>query len=616
MDLKLAMDVVGSDSSGQMFRGVGAGFQELTKLALDCTKAFEDQAKADRQLERYAGDLTGVFKAQATAMQEQLGVSDDMVEKMQTMLLRFGEAPDQVEATTRALLDYSAATGTDAVQATSTLLSSVNSGKAAFKDLGLVYDSTGHKSADLVAVTNALAGKVGGSAKAEAGSLSGQTRIAQQAFEEMKESLGGLIVEMSNKTGIVQGFTLVLREMQEALTGDRAAKASQHQLEMIRLRANVAAAADSVADSEQHLQDVMSAKSSGPSQIEQAVEQLNTMKRLLSESEAAYAKFGQTGRTAGALPGVAHDELTNKGKKAADKEANDRKLSDFESYVEAKTRADFQFADDQKKALDDLAADRDRALVEDQKRFIEEEAADDKHFEKRREQIAKLVDYQLDVDEKALKAEAAAHKKLDDQMAAESKRTTALMQDAATQIGLTFANALAGALAEALSGGEVDAIGVAADIGFSIAAIAASTIANIYAPGTGTLIGGLIGTAGSVVHGVRSSAWKAEQAAKKKHDGGWVGPDRYHSGGWPGLATDEEPIIAQSGEAVLSRGDVQRMGGRSAVDRARRGGGGMNVTVYAQDTESVREFFENRGGRGFHNALRTGRGDLMTALGF
>ena len=183
-------------------------------------EAFLEQEKADRQLRSVAGELTDTFRAQASAMQETLGVSDDMVEKMQTMLLRFGEAPADVDATVRALLDYSAATGTDAVAATEQLLSSVNSGKTAFKELGTSYDSTGVKAEDLRRATSALSQAVGGSAQAEANSVVGSAAKAAQAFGELQEAFGSLIVEFAAKTNVVKDLSLAIQGLQMFLFGD------------------------------------------------------------------------------------------------------------------------------------------------------------------------------------------------------------------------------------------------------------------------------------------------------------------------------------------------------------------------------------------------------------
>jgi len=58
------------------------------------------------------------------------------------------------------------------------------------------------------------------------------------------------------------------------------------------------------------------------------------------------------------------------------------------------------------------------------------------------------------------------------------------------------------------------------------------------------------------------------------HGGGWV---RAHDGMF--VRGDEQPIIAQSGERVLSRREVAAMGGPGAVDSAASGSGGGGATI-------------------------------------
>lgn len=71
----------------------------------------------------------------------------------------------------------------------------------------------------------------------------------------------------------------------------------------------------------------------------------------------------------------------------------------------------------------------------------------------------------------------------------------------------------------------------------------------------------------------------------KLHSGGFVGSGtsqmvnplifagapRYHAGGWPGLRSDEVPVIAQKGEYILSKQQVAAMGAS--------GGGNMSVRI-------------------------------------
>ena len=81
------------------------------------------------------------------------------------------------------------------------------------------------------------------------------------------------------------------------------------------------------------------------------------------------------------------------------------------------------------------------------------------------------------------------------------------------------------------------------------------------------------------------------------------------------MGGDEQPAILQSGERVLSRQEVRRMGGQQGVDRAARGGGsGVNFYVNAVDQESIRQLMEGRGGRAIVNAVRLGRGPLPALI--
>jgi len=72
--------------------------------------------------------------------------------------------------------------------------------------------------------------------------------------------------------------------------------------------------------------------------------------------------------------------------------------------------------------------------------------------------------------------------------------------------------------------------------------------------------------------------YEARARGEVLHGGGWVG-------GWPrahrGLWTDEVPLIGQTGERMLSRVEVARMGGRSGVDRIARGEpyGGQRIVI-------------------------------------
>src|SRR4051812_11451325 len=127
-DLKIRGRSEGFDDVANDFGKVGAkavamgtliadGLKAATRAAVDFAKesvtAFAEQEKADKRLSsaiqqlgyKDVPGLTASLKAQASQFQETLGVSDDMVEGLQELMVRFGVAPAKIQATTQAVLD-------------------------------------------------------------------------------------------------------------------------------------------------------------------------------------------------------------------------------------------------------------------------------------------------------------------------------------------------------------------------------------------------------------------------------------------------------------------------------------------------------------------------------
>ncbi len=614
----LLLRLVGEDAASGPFDSVAGAAKrvgaELIKLGEDAIRSSEEQAKADRQLQRVAGDLTDTFKAQASAMQEQLGVSDDMVQGLQTMLLRFGEAPANVEATTKAILDFSAATGEDAVSATKAMLTGVQSGKSVFKDLGLEYEKTGTATKDLANVTDALAKKFAGSAAVEADSLSGQARKAHEAIGELKEAVGGLITEFIQKSGAVDTFTDALKGMQLALFGGSAATnlktqqrvALQDELDYLEKHyAQLVHLRETDAESYTRMISGMGTLAKSPG------DEFTRIKQLREQLAALDADLKKTAN----LPTEGSDRPTGKGP-AEEKLAGIAKA--------AKSEAELQEEFDQAKRLKEFGTYEEniadakkesegllRVQQEGQKHEMEEQDKAAAELEKQRKKDVEARDKYLEEDGKHW---VDGIKRNQDAVAEQNRKFESEMTTAGMKIGNALSSALVSAVEAAMDGGEFDVLGAVADVAFAVAAIAADAIISIYAenPALGQAVGAGIGAIGGLEHHARASAWKSEQAAKKHHDGEWIEPQRYHSGGMI-LGTDEVPIIGQVGEAVFSRADVARNGGRSGIEAIRRGGGGgngPNIYISAMDTQSIQESFQDKSGRGLVDAVRTGRGPL------
>lgn len=213
----LQLRILGEDAASSSFSSVASAARAAQQVIIDFTKqsvkAYAESERVQRQLQLVAKDLTGAFQSQATAMAQANNISDELVQQMQTMLLRYGEAPSAVKSTTQAVLDYAAATGTDARTATELLTRGVESGSGHFKGLGIAIQATGDRTRDLAAATAELAKKYGGAGAADAESLTGQVRGLEEAFGDLQEQFGGFIAEVGNKTGALKALTDELRNV-------------------------------------------------------------------------------------------------------------------------------------------------------------------------------------------------------------------------------------------------------------------------------------------------------------------------------------------------------------------------------------------------------------------
>ena len=223
MDLQLR--ILGEDAASSAFTSVSsaarAGLQVVIDFTKESVKAYAESERVQRQLALVAKEYTAALQVQATAISQANAVSDELVMQVQTMLLRYGEAPAAVGDTTQAILDYAAATGTDARSATDALTRGVEAGTGHIKGLGVSFTATGDKAVDLQRAVEVLTQKFGGAGKEDAGSLIGQTRSASEAFGELQESFGSFVVELTGKTGALDAITQAIRSLNEAFAYGR-----------------------------------------------------------------------------------------------------------------------------------------------------------------------------------------------------------------------------------------------------------------------------------------------------------------------------------------------------------------------------------------------------------
>lgn len=561
----ILLRLLGEDAASSSLHSVKNALHNLGKtvyeFSRDAVKAFEEQEKADRRLALAAKDLTEAFKAQASQLQATLGVSDDMVQGIQAMLLQFGEAPSQVEATTRAILDFSAATGEDATSAAKALLSGVESGKAAFKEYGVQVNFTGKASADLATATAELARKFGGAAKGDADSLTGQVDRAKAAFGELQESWGGVVSEFLKSTGILERVTTSMAHLSELAhgvgsKGVDSAEGQKAQFLAIQLA-------------------IDAAQQGQPVTIDGQATSLDALLKQRADLRLKYRPVEGPIQQPGGLG--KKDRPTRFGEKEAAKNAQDPTAGDMlGAMVGLRSQDDMGFEAGFLADWDDVKSAQSKSA----------------QAEKETQALVKA---------EREKWQRVAHERA---KAAKEAKDHAAQQGG--EVGAALVNAFAAQIDKLGQGGELDAGAMFADILGTILQVGGALLGGIVGPG-GAAIGGALG-------GLAASGVRGLSRLGKQHTGGWIGAPRFHSGGWPGV--DEVPAVLQSGERVLSRSEVSAMGGPSGVESAARGrgGGGVTINVSAIDSRSSREYFEGDGARAMLNARRTGRGDLGLVL--
>lgn len=533
------------------------GIQEFVSESISL---YGKQEQAIVQLTHAAGENAGAFIEQAEAMKEHLGVSAESVMKMQQLALQFGTLPTSVEGATGAILDWSAATGGSAEGGMMALARAVDFGQGKVKSLGIEFTVTGDKAKDMENAIAALNSKFGGSADVMGDTLIGRMNKAKEGGEDLKRSFGSFFDMVDTKLHVIDAARLAFKGW------------------ALELKALTPGSGVSMLGSLGGGDESAEPKPvTNPGQVNGGIAgvhltQPDAVKAIAAEGAAKV----KAELTAQQQIDAVYDAEDLREENRALKNDNASKAS-WEKYY-----ADIM--EEQKKGQQGV-----EALA--QKRQEEEQAEADK------EDKARAAE-----DEKQEKALENHLKKLQATADAQNKKFTTMMTEAGWRVGTAFVEQLNTALEQAASGGPVDSGKVAAEVVEGLVVSILSLVADYFGgAGAGQLVGAL-GQLGSTA---------INTAVFKKHDGGWIEPPRFHGGGWPGLGTDEQHIIAKRGERILSPPEVGRMGGPAGVDAAARGGGGGHVTVQAFDSQSLLQMFQGRGGRAVYNTIRSGQGMLL-----
>lgn len=568
MDLNLRMLADASNAQGA-FKDLGSAVTAAGAILLDFSKtsvkAFAEAERAQTQLRHAAGPLTDAFEAQAEAISKQLAVEDEQVKKMQTLMLSYGVLPNQIDAAVRAIYDYSAVTGKDAVQATETLIRGIESGSGSLGKMGVHFQSTGDQAKDMARAIEALNEKFGGAAASDADTLDGRMRAASVAAGELEEAWGGFLATLEAKFGILEKTANVLRNMSDSRAWTQGTR---------NVTWEDPSATTLPQDSPWHTAHLGTSYGKG---VDVSFGDL-TLEKTKSRPGAAVDRI--------------HSAMTDDARLSSQAERNKRWIKEEE---------DFEL---RQQEIYDSQMERQRKNIEESNDLMM------KAFEKQEDQHTKDLEKLGELQFEMMKMQTEKQK-------AELERRTNQWMRIGAMIGQALVNGILDVIEGQKKGQDTSKIGIGItralfNAVFSMFGMGWMSQAAFGAGDAAAEGGGLAGL-GSFVGGTAGNVrMDPGFTAPTQHTGGWI--ERFHGGG-PVLGRDERMAILQTGERVLSRREVASMGGMGGVDSAARGGSGRSLVIQAFDSSSLLDFFGDRGGRGMVNAARANVGPLRLMFG-
>lgn len=589
MDISLRMLADASNAQGA-FKDFGSVVTVaggiVKQFAADSIKAYADAERVQKQLQAAAGEYTKALSDQAEVLKQKYAVDDDQIRQLEVLALRYGAAPGQIQKATEAVLNFSAATGKDATSAMEQLVRGVESGTGSLGRMGVHFKTTGDFVKDMDSAVGALGSKFAGAAEADANSLEGRMRRVTLAIDDLHKSFGALFAAVEDKLHIFDGLTKA----------------------MDRITAGV--------------------QEGGWGGLFHAV----GLKQKWEE-EAEAREGGQTatgihlrlpGASAGGLPMTSDGDHQVGGGGGGGGAKAAKQQAEYEAYLNAENEyLDKKWLLEQQDAEQGQKHQKERELIAQHEVDVEAEKAIKLNEEIERSNqlmeegfLKNEADHQKDL-QKLGAMQFDFMKDQTDQMGEELERRTELFTHAGMQIGQALINGIFAVIAAAASKdgsdqskgqiaaaqGLMNAIFSAFGMGWLSSGAFSAINANEQG-GAGAGLGAFAsGTAGNI---------RFDQSAGSYHQGGWI--PRFHEGGGF-LAQDERMAILQTGERVLSRGEVGAMGGQAGVESAVQGGGGRPLVIQAFDSSSILDFFGDRGGKGMMAAARANVGPLRLMFG-
>ncbi len=216
--------------------------------AVDAASSQEQaDVKLSNALKNLGGDYSKALvaaKAFASQQQQVTKYADDQIEEVQALLAAIGGLRDRgLESATKAALDFAAATGTEATAA-ATLLGKAAAGNTTMLGrYGIIIDESIPKSQRFAEALRIIAERFGGAAEAAGASFEGRMTQAKNAFGDVLEEIGNIIIKSPELLAALQSITRSFSQLATYLASNDVRAAFGDMLEFLTGVANKAAKA-------------------------------------------------------------------------------------------------------------------------------------------------------------------------------------------------------------------------------------------------------------------------------------------------------------------------------------------------------------------------------------
>lgn len=141
---------------------------------------------------RNLGNSFPIERAQAFAaqIQKSVAIDDEAVVALIGLEKRFGIADDQIEKTTKTIIDFSKATGIGLEEAGSAVGRALLGQSRGLRALGIDFKATGDKAKDLATIQEKLNALFGGAGEAERNTVAGTFTALREAMNNLLSTIG------------------------------------------------------------------------------------------------------------------------------------------------------------------------------------------------------------------------------------------------------------------------------------------------------------------------------------------------------------------------------------------------------------------------------------------